>query len=188
MAFEFFRAENNDAPIEKEIVATNATTYKHGCLVAFGEDGTAVTSSTNAEFVYTGKESSIITDVTAFDWIYGGGRGGSSSNIWYTGNMLKFGTTTNKGSITLSLSTKVVGVKVKGYATNTACNVTIGDSNFENKRQTYSWSEMTIANIETVTANQASLIEMRFEATDSLIIAVTTAKPIYITSIEFIFE
>lgn len=139
-------------------------------------------------FVYTGKESSIITDVTAFDWIYGGGRGGSSSNIWYTGNMLKFGTTTNKGSITLSLSKKVVGVKVKGYATNTACNVTIGDSNFENKRQTYSWSEMTMANIETVTANQASLIEMRFEATDSLIIAVTTAKPIYITSIEFIFE
>ena len=57
MAFEFFRAENNDAPIEKEIVATNATTYKHGCLVAFGSAGTAVTSSTNAEFVYTGKDT-----------------------------------------------------------------------------------------------------------------------------------
>lgn len=55
MAFEFFRAENNDCPIEKEIVATNATTYNHGCLVAFGSAGTAVTSSTNAEFVYTGK-------------------------------------------------------------------------------------------------------------------------------------
>lgn len=57
MAFEFFRAENNDCPIEKEIVATNATTYKHGCLVAFGTAGTAVTSSTNAEFVYTGKDT-----------------------------------------------------------------------------------------------------------------------------------
>lgn len=57
MAFEFFRAENNDCPIEKEIVATNATTYKHGCLVAFGTEGTAVTSSTNAEFVYTGKDT-----------------------------------------------------------------------------------------------------------------------------------
>lgn len=55
MAFEFFRAENNDTPIEKEIVATNGTTYNHGCLVAFGSAGTAVTSSTNAEFVYTGK-------------------------------------------------------------------------------------------------------------------------------------
>lgn len=57
MAFEFFRAENNDSPIEKEIVATNAVTYKHGCLVAFGSAGTAVTSSTNAEFVYTGKDT-----------------------------------------------------------------------------------------------------------------------------------
>ena len=55
MAFEFLRAENNDTPIEKEIVATNGTTYNHGCLVAFGSAGTAVTSSTNAEFVYTGK-------------------------------------------------------------------------------------------------------------------------------------
>ena len=57
MAFEFLRAENNDSPIEKEIVATNAVTYKHGCLVAFGSAGTAVTSSTNAEFVYTGKDT-----------------------------------------------------------------------------------------------------------------------------------
>ena len=57
MAFEFFRAENNDCPIEKEIVATNATTYNHGCLVAFGSAGTAVTSSSSAEFVYTGKNT-----------------------------------------------------------------------------------------------------------------------------------
>ena len=57
MAFEFLRAENNASPIEKEIIATNATTYKHGCLVAFGSAGTAVTSTTNAEFVYTGKDT-----------------------------------------------------------------------------------------------------------------------------------
>lgn len=57
MAFEFLRAENNDSPIEKEIVATNGTTYNHGCLVAFGSAGTAVTSTTNAEFVYTGKDT-----------------------------------------------------------------------------------------------------------------------------------
>lgn len=56
MAFEFLRAENDAAPIEKEIVATNGTTYDHGCLVAFGAAGTAVTTSTNAEFVYAGKD------------------------------------------------------------------------------------------------------------------------------------
>lgn len=57
MAFEFLRAENDASPIEKELIATNGTTYKHGCLVAFGSAGTAVTSSTNAEFVYTGKDT-----------------------------------------------------------------------------------------------------------------------------------
>lgn len=57
MAFEFFRSENDAAPIEKEIVATNGTTYNHGCLVAFGSAGTAVTSTGNAEFVYTGKDT-----------------------------------------------------------------------------------------------------------------------------------
>lgn len=76
MAFEFLRAENNDSPIEKEIVATNATTYKHGCLVAFGSAGTAVTSSTNAEFVYTGKDTvaktgdvlSVIPVLPEYEW------------------------------------------------------------------------------------------------------------------------
>ena len=55
MAFEFIRSENNASPIEKEIVATNGTTYNHGCLVAYGSAGTAVTTSTNPEFVYAGK-------------------------------------------------------------------------------------------------------------------------------------
>ena len=57
MAFEFLRAENDAAPIEKELVATNGTTYNHGCLIAFGSAGTAVTTATNAEFVYTGKDT-----------------------------------------------------------------------------------------------------------------------------------
>ena len=56
MAFEFLRSENSASPIEKEIVATNATTYKHGCLVAYGSAGTAVNTTGNAEFVYTGKD------------------------------------------------------------------------------------------------------------------------------------
>lgn len=55
MAFEFLRAENDASPIEKEITATNAVTYEHGCLVAFGSAGTAVTTTNNAEFVYVGK-------------------------------------------------------------------------------------------------------------------------------------
>lgn len=58
MAFEFIRAESDVAPIEKEILATNGTTYKHGSLVAFGATGTATAVSGTAvpEFVYVGKE------------------------------------------------------------------------------------------------------------------------------------
>lgn len=66
MAFEFLRSETSASPIEKEIVATNGTAYKHGCVVAYGSAGTAVTSSTNAEFVYTGKDITAVTgDVLA---------------------------------------------------------------------------------------------------------------------------
>lgn len=58
MAFEFIRAEQDVAPIEKEIVATNATTYKHGCLLAYGSAGTAtaVSGTATPEFVYAGKD------------------------------------------------------------------------------------------------------------------------------------
>ena len=56
MAFEFLRSENSASPIEKEIVATNGTTYEHGCLLAYGSDGTAVKTTGKPEFVYAGKE------------------------------------------------------------------------------------------------------------------------------------
>lgn len=56
MAFEFIRAESDVAPIEKEILATNGTTYKHGSLVAFGAAGTAVAETGAPEFVYAGKD------------------------------------------------------------------------------------------------------------------------------------
>jgi len=57
MAFEFFRSENDASPIEKEIEATNGVTYAHGCLLAYGESGTAVTTTVSPEFVYNGKDT-----------------------------------------------------------------------------------------------------------------------------------
>ena len=59
MAFEFLRAENNAAPIEKEIVATATTQYKHGCALKYGSStGTAelATGTTKPEYIYTGKD------------------------------------------------------------------------------------------------------------------------------------
>lgn len=54
MALEFMRSESSASPIEKEIPATNGTTYAHGVLVGYGASGTAVTSGT--EYVYVGKD------------------------------------------------------------------------------------------------------------------------------------
>ena len=57
MAFEFLRSENSASPIEKEVEATNGTTYKHGCLVNFDPTtGKAITTTGTPEFVYTGKD------------------------------------------------------------------------------------------------------------------------------------
>ena len=57
MAFEFYRSENDAAPIEKEIEATNGVTYNHGCLLVYGSAGTATTTTAKPEFVYTGKDT-----------------------------------------------------------------------------------------------------------------------------------
>ena len=54
MALEFMRSESSASPIEKELVATNGTEYKHGTLIGYGAAGTAVTSGT--EYVYVGKD------------------------------------------------------------------------------------------------------------------------------------
>lgn len=55
MALEFMRSESSASPIEKELVATNGTEYKHGTLIGYDStSGTAVTSGT--EYVYVGKD------------------------------------------------------------------------------------------------------------------------------------
>ena len=54
MAFEFFRSENSASPIEKEIPASNGTTYEHGCLLNL-VSGAAAATTGKPEFVYTGK-------------------------------------------------------------------------------------------------------------------------------------
>lgn len=56
MAFEFYKAENDAAPIEKEVVATDGVTYKHGCTLVYGSAGTVTTTTAKPEFVYTGKD------------------------------------------------------------------------------------------------------------------------------------
>ena len=57
MAFEFLRAENNAAPIEKELRATAAEAYAHGETVKFSSGKLTKASGTDKpEFVYVGKD------------------------------------------------------------------------------------------------------------------------------------
>ena len=57
MAFEFLRAENNAAPIEKELPATASEAYAHGETVKFSSGALTKASGTDKpEFVYVGKD------------------------------------------------------------------------------------------------------------------------------------
>jgi len=57
MAFEFLRAENNAAPIEKELPATVSEAYAHGEAVKFNSGALTKASGTDKpEFVYVGKD------------------------------------------------------------------------------------------------------------------------------------
>ena len=57
MAFEFLRAENNAAPIEKELVATTSEAFAHGEAVKFSSGKLTKASGADApEFIYVGKD------------------------------------------------------------------------------------------------------------------------------------
>ncbi len=152
---------------------------------------------------FNGKEENIISSVTNVTNVYGGGRGGSGDNIWYAGNMLKLGTTSVTGSITIELTENVTGIIITGYVTNSGCNIRVGDSEstiwtgggddgkttMVTAKDDYS---MTIAGKDTVEAGATSTIQINFESTDS--ITISTEKNgskyyvLYITSIEFIID
>ena len=137
--------------------------------------------------------NNIILDVTSAEYIYGGGYGGSDPNKWYTGDMLKFGTTSVNGSLVLELSTPVNCIKITGYVSNASCAIRVGDSNSldwdggsDGMTVTHTCSEMNVTTKEVVEGNQVVTITLYFEATTSLKIAVTNKKPLYITAIELI--
>ena len=152
---------------------------------------------------FNGREENIIESVTNVTNVYGGGRGGSGDNIWYAGDMLKLGTTSVTGSITIELTENVTGIIITGYVTNSGCNIRVGDSEstiwtgggddgkttMVTAKDDYS---MTIAGKDTVEANATSTIQINFESTDS--ITISTEKNgskyyvLYITSIEFIVD
>ena len=152
---------------------------------------------------FNGTKENIISGVSSITNIYGGGRGGSGDNVWYTGNMLKLGTTSVTGSITIELTQNVTGVIITGYVTNNGCNIRVGDSEStiwsgggdDGKTTMVTAKDDYFMNVTTkdiVEAGATSTIQINFESTDS--ITISTVKNgssyyvLYITSIEFIVD
>ena len=153
--------------------------------------------------VFNGKKDKIISSVSDINYVYGGGRGGSGDNIWYAGDMLKLGTTSNIGSITIELNRNVTGVIITGFVTNNDCKIRVGDSsssiwsgNGDDGKTTLVTAKddyfMNVAGKDTVEANATSTIQINFESTNS--ITISTEKNgskyyvLYITAIEFIVD
>ena len=152
---------------------------------------------------FNGTKNKIITSVSSITNIYGGGRGGSGDNLWYAGDMLKLGTTSVTGSLTLELNQNVTGVIITGFVTNNDCKIRVGDSssiiwagNGDDGKTTIVTAKdeyfMNVATLDTVEANATSTIQINFESTNS--VTISTEKNgskyyvLYITAIEFIVD
>lgn len=141
----------------------------------------------------------IIGSVNQIDYIYGGGSGGSGDNRWSSTEMMKFGTASVNGSITLTLNSEVNRVIITGFVHDNKCEIRVGDSNStdwtdeagDSKTAVHVCSDMNVASKENVDGKNTSTIVIDFESTASLKIANinSTSKKyqLYITSIEFVF-
>lgn len=182
----------------KEASSPATGSYVYNIKYDLGTRQTSKELTTEAEvfetFEYVGDGEGIISAVTQKERIYGGGYGGKNETKWVANDMLKFGTTSVIGSLTLSLRSSVNCIKITGYVSDTSCKIKAGDSasldwsdgEKDNKTTEVSCSDMSIANKETVEGKQMTTIVIYFENTDSLRIEVTNKKPLYITSIEFL--
>ena len=152
---------------------------------------------------FNGKQENIISSVSNITNIYGGGKGGSGDNVWYGNNMIKLGTTSVTGSITLELTKNVTGVIITGYVTNNNCKIRVGDSSStvwtgnddDAKTSLITATDdyfMNVISKDILEAGATSTIQINFQSTNS--ITISTEKNgskyyvLYITSIEFIVD
>lgn len=145
---------------------------------------------------FVSEGTSIIKSVSSFTYIYGGGYGGKSETAWYSGDMLKFGTTSVNGELDLELTRPVNKMKVTGFVGDQFCKVQVGDSNStdwtedtdDNKTTVVTCSEMATASKEVVESKSFTSFEVEFTSTYNLTIATINRKVLYITAIELFFD
>ena len=146
-------------------------------------------------FVTEVSEDNIISSITSHTYIYGGGYGGSGDTKWVQGDMLKFGTTSVLGELTLSLSTYVNKVTLYGLVSNNSLKLRVGPStssdwegiDLDNKTTLKTLSEMNIANKSNVEDKLFTSVDYEFESTNSIKIGTENKYAFYLTGIKFYF-
>ena len=187
-----FTMPDNDVSLEivlkdKEIIppVTGSTNYdivydmgtrKTSYLFKEGEENDIL-----ACFVANNNSTNIISSVSSFTYIYGGGYGGSGETSWLTGDVLKFGTTSVNGSLTLDLSKKVYKVEITGMVSATTAEVDI------NGVKT-TCSNMAIAGKTTVDTGAYTSFSVDINESSSLTISTTNKKVLYIKSINLFYR
>jgi len=146
-------------------------------------------------FIFDGEGENILTSVGDFSYIYAGGKGGTGDNSWSRGNMIKIGSTSYAGSLTLNLESEINRVIITGYVHNSNCKIRVGDSNSNDwtsgtdvDTKSHACSDMTVISKTEIENDNESTITLDFESTTSFRIDGLTKKyPLYITSIEFVY-
>lgn len=147
-------------------------------------------------FLYLGNNESIIESIGEFDYMYGGGYGGKGDTSWYSGDMLKLGTTSVNGYFTLNLSKYINKINIIGYTSSEAAKIRVGDANSSdwNDNSTISnttlieCNELAFADKTNIENKVEATISLEFETTKNLKISTINNKPIYITAIELIYK
>lgn len=182
----------------REKISIPQATIKYDIKYDLGTRKTAKLIETTDDllnaFVLVGENKPIINSISQMEYIYGGGNGGRSETAWYTGDMLKFGTTSVNGSLTLELNEEVKQIKITGYVNDKNSKIQVGNSTstdwlgetLDNKTTLTTCTEMNEITKDIVEGKQTSTISIDFASTKTLKIATTNKRPLYITSIEFV--
>ena len=175
------------APVVEDVSAKYNISYDMGTRktsYAFKDTEANLIKDT---FVIEEDKDDVITSISSFHTIYGGGYGGKDDNAWVSGNMLKIGTTSANGDLTLNLSRPVNKISVTGMVSDVTCKLQVGNSEDETKLETVTCSSMAVASKEVVENKSFTTMDVEFESTSSLKIATSNKKVFYLTSIELFF-
>ncbi len=110
--------------------------------------------------------------------VYPGANGGNGATAWSTGNLLKIGSSSAAGTLTLTVSSAVKKVAIKGYAWKNTLVVTMNTVTSDSLKG-------NLANKDNVEAGNVGTSEFVFASASTSIAISTNVTSVCITEIEF---